>query len=66
MLVCDVCDKGFHTFCLTPVITRVPPNGWRCHVSSYYSDYGFGAEFDFTIIIVFLRGNTATIQSTDS
>lgn len=33
MLVCDVCDKGFHTFCLTPVITRVPPNGWRCHVS---------------------------------
>ncbi|XP_009866385.1 PREDICTED: histone-lysine N-methyltransferase 2C-like, partial [Apaloderma vittatum] len=30
MLVCDTCDKGYHTFCLQPVMDAVPTNGWKC------------------------------------
>lgn len=33
MLVCDTCDKGYHTFCLQPVMDAVPTNGWKCKVS---------------------------------
>lgn len=33
MLVCDTCDKGYHTFCLQPVMDSVPTNGWKCKVS---------------------------------
>ena len=32
MLVCDTCDKGYHTFCLHPVMTSIPKNGWKCTV----------------------------------
>lgn len=32
MLVCDTCDKGYHTFCLQPAIDSLPTNGWRCKV----------------------------------
>lgn len=32
MLVCDMCDKGYHTFCLQPAIDSLPTNGWRCKV----------------------------------
>lgn len=34
MLVCDACDKGYHTFCLQPVMDSVPPDSWKCKVSS--------------------------------
>ena len=34
MLVCDTCDKGYHTFCLRPVMTTIPKNGWKCKVGS--------------------------------
>eukprot|EP01133_Synstelium_polycarpum_P014987 gene14987-17723_t len=30
MLFCDVCDKGFHTFCLNPSLEKPPVGGWRC------------------------------------
>ena len=32
MLVCDTCDKGYHTFCLRPAMTTIPKNGWKCKV----------------------------------
>ena len=32
MLVCDICDKGYHTFCLKPAMTTIPKNGWKCKV----------------------------------
>lgn len=32
MLVCDMCDKGYHTFCLQPAMESLPTNGWRCKV----------------------------------
>lgn len=30
MLLCDKCDKGFHLFCLTPIIVSVPKGSWFC------------------------------------
>lgn len=35
MLVCDACDKGYHTFCLLPAMDSVPPDSWKCKVSSF-------------------------------
>ena len=32
MLVCDTCDKGYHTFCLRPAMTTIPKHGWKCKV----------------------------------
>lgn len=33
MLVCDACDKGYHTFCLQPAIDSLPTDPWKCRVS---------------------------------
>lgn len=33
MLVCDACDKGYHTFCLQPVMDSLPSDPWKCRVS---------------------------------
>eukprot|EP01113_Clastostelium_recurvatum_P036110 TRINITY_DN5107_c0_g1_i3.p1 TRINITY_DN5107_c0_g1~~TRINITY_DN5107_c0_g1_i3.p1 ORF type:complete len:551 (+),score=126.34 TRINITY_DN5107_c0_g1_i3:47-1699(+) len=30
LMICDACDRGFHTFCLTPPMARIPPGAWRC------------------------------------
>ncbi|KAL1461553.1 hypothetical protein WDU94_013438, partial [Cyamophila willieti] len=30
MLLCDSCDKGFHTFCLTPKLKNIPEGDWHC------------------------------------
>jgi hypothetical protein len=31
MLICDGCDKGYHTFCLQPPLERVPQDPvWVC------------------------------------
>ena len=30
LLLCDCCDLGFHTFCLDPPLTQVPPGDWFC------------------------------------
>lgn len=30
MLLCDGCDSSYHTFCLIPPLTSVPPGDWRC------------------------------------
>ena len=33
MLFCDECDKGFHTYCLSPPMSSVPKTAWKCYVS---------------------------------
>lgn len=33
MLVCDACDKGYHTFCLQPAMDSLPSDPWKCRVS---------------------------------
>lgn len=30
MLVCDTCDKGYHTFCMRPQMITIPKDGWKC------------------------------------
>ena len=30
MLLCDGCDKGYHTYCVVPPIQTVPPGDWFC------------------------------------
>tara|TARA_B100000674_G_C37177706_1_gene618227 strand:- start:90 stop:443 length:354 start_codon:yes stop_codon:yes gene_type:complete len=30
MILCDSCDRGFHTFCLDPPLDAVPSGEWFC------------------------------------
>ncbi|KAJ3693968.1 hypothetical protein LUZ60_009448 [Juncus effusus] len=30
LLLCDGCDAGYHTFCLRPILPRVPSGSWSC------------------------------------
>ena len=30
MLLCDVCNASYHTYCLVPPLRDVPPGDWRC------------------------------------
>ena len=30
MVLCDICNKGYHTTCLYPPLTQVPARGWTC------------------------------------
>eukprot|EP01048_Picozoa_sp_COSAG05_P032117 COSAG05_NODE_12122_length_482_cov_1.462141_1_plen_58_part_01 len=30
LVVCDVCDRGFHISCLTPALSVVPEGSWLC------------------------------------
>lgn len=30
MLLCDVCDNGFHIYCLSPPLAAIPEGEWHC------------------------------------
>ena len=30
LLLCDSCDKGYHTSCLSPPLTAIPEGEWLC------------------------------------
>ncbi|KAF3337281.1 putative Histone-lysine N-methyltransferase ATXR5 isoform X1 [Carex littledalei] len=30
LVLCDGCDKGFHIYCLRPIVVRVPTGSWFC------------------------------------
>ena len=30
MILCDRCDRGFHMYCLAPVLKDVPEGDWFC------------------------------------
>ncbi|XP_024991534.1 histone-lysine N-methyltransferase ATXR6 [Cynara cardunculus var. scolymus] len=30
LLLCDQCDRGFHLFCLRPILASVPSGSWYC------------------------------------
>lgn len=42
MLVCEACDKGYHTFCMEPAIEGVPADSWKCKVRPPYPHLFFG------------------------
>ncbi|ORX34394.1 PLU-1-like protein-domain-containing protein [Kockovaella imperatae] len=51
ILLCDQCDRGFHTYCLDPPLSHVPSWEWFCTpcVLSQGDDYGFGEGEDHSI-----------------
>ena len=30
MLLCDICDEGFHMYCLNPPLSKIPEDDWYC------------------------------------
>ena len=31
MVICDVCERGWHTSCCNPALDAVPQDDWRCY-----------------------------------
>ena len=31
MILCDSCNRGWHTYCLSPPLKKVPKGDWLCH-----------------------------------
>ncbi|GFY84050.1 similar to TRITHORAX-RELATED PROTEIN 6 [Actinidia rufa] len=54
LLLCDKCDRGFHLFCLRPILASVPKGSWFC---SSCSDHKKPKSFPFvqTKIVDFFR-----------
>lgn len=42
MLVCEACDKGYHTFCMEPAIEGLPADSWKCKVRPVLAEGGTG------------------------
>ncbi|WVW78729.1 hypothetical protein I302_100689 [Kwoniella bestiolae CBS 10118] len=52
ILLCDGCDRGFHTYCLDPPLSSVPTNEeWFCTscLLSQGDDFGFGEGEDHSV-----------------
>ena len=32
LLLCDSCDKGFHTYCFKPTMENIPEGNWYCFI----------------------------------
>ncbi|CAG8805685.1 18359_t:CDS:2, partial [Racocetra fulgida] len=39
ILLCDGCEKGFHTRCLNPQLDSIPAGEWYCDECNINSDY---------------------------
>lgn len=59
LLICDDCDKGFHTYCLRPVVVNIPRGDWSCPKC----DPNALAAKSFNDIVLDLRANPAEITS---
>ena len=47
-LVCDGCDQGFHTYCLSPPLQKVPEGKWfcvGCEAAARAVEFEDGAEY---------------------
>ncbi|KAG9441229.1 hypothetical protein H6P81_017083 [Aristolochia fimbriata] len=51
MLLCDRCDKGWHLYCLSPPLEKVPSGNWYCLecVNSNKDSFGFVPGKRFTL-----------------
>ncbi|XP_057775815.1 lysine-specific demethylase JMJ17 isoform X2 [Salvia miltiorrhiza] len=51
MLLCDRCDKGWHTYCLSPPLMTIPPGNWYCLecLNSEKDSFGFVPGKQFSI-----------------
>ncbi|KAI8387444.1 hypothetical protein BD560DRAFT_382515 [Blakeslea trispora] len=43
LLLCDGCNRGYHTYCLNPPLTSIPKTDWFCLqcLTAVGKDYGF-------------------------
>jgi hypothetical protein len=46
MLLCDKCDKGFHMYCLKPILVNVPVASWFCKSCADASDGDIARRFN--------------------
>ena len=51
IILCDKCDKGFHTFCLAPPLDHIPAGDWCCPhcISSATDELAFLEGSDFSV-----------------
>ncbi|KAL8141640.1 hypothetical protein V2J09_014672 [Rumex salicifolius] len=42
MLLCDRCNKGWHTYCLSPPLEVIPPGNWYCFECLNSDEDAFG------------------------
>lgn len=52
LLLCDGCNRGFHTYCLNPRLERVPEGNWICEHCSpviHLTDSAYFNELDISI-----------------
>lgn len=53
LLLCDKCDRGYHLFCVRPILVSVPKGSWFCPTCSMHkiklkcTFMGFRFEFSF-------------------
>jgi hypothetical protein len=40
MIICEICDKGWHTYCLQPPMSQIPKDGWSCNSCRTCSECG--------------------------
>ncbi|KAF8313245.1 hypothetical protein DL93DRAFT_1185349 [Clavulina sp. PMI_390] len=57
MLLCDGCDRGYHTYCLNPPIPSIPKGQWFCHACLFDTDYGFDEGEDHSLSSFQKRAN---------
>ncbi|KAF8341476.1 PLU-1-like protein-domain-containing protein [Cantharellus anzutake] len=50
MLLCDGCERGFHTYCLDPPLAAIPKGQWYCHSCVFDTDYGFDEGEDHSLL----------------
>ena len=59
LLLCDNCDKGHHSFCLRPILFRVPSGPWLCPSCSclprHHSITGSARKFLYFICIYYIK-----------
>lgn len=58
LLLCDKCDRGYHLFCLRPILVSVPKGSWFCpscsrHKKPICNVHGFFFPFLLSITNVF-------------
>lgn len=39
MLLCDICDRGFHFYCLNPPLLAIPKEDWICNSCTLHKKY---------------------------
>ncbi|KAA8533576.1 hypothetical protein F0562_030990 [Nyssa sinensis] len=56
LLLCDKCDRGFHLFCLRPILVSVPKGSWFCPSCSNHKKVKYsGFPLVQTKIVDFFR-----------